>query len=324
MLVIGEAIIDIVITGTSREEHVGGSPANVALGLGRRGVDVTLLTQLGRDPRGHAIIEHLENSGVTVQSGATDLPTSTATARIGNDGQATYTFDVHWNEIHPETDVTPAVIHTGSIAAFLQPGASSIHQFLAHTRADEITFDPNIRADVIGSLENAWSAFEALTHRATVVKLSDQDAAWLFPGSSIEEVATRLLQMGPRLVAVTRGEHGAVLANHSHLVKIAAARVKPVDTIGAGDTFMASLIHSVLHKGSARLDISTLEKIGAAAVHASALTVSRRGADLPWEYELPTSSLATVGSIQSSIKRSIEIQTIPTGSASTDEDPRLQ
>jgi fructokinase len=63
-LVIGEALIDIVETSGGASEHVGGSPANVALGLGRRGVDVTLLTQFGADPRGAAIESHLSASRV--------------------------------------------------------------------------------------------------------------------------------------------------------------------------------------------------------------------------------------------------------------------
>ncbi|KQZ07193.1 hypothetical protein ASD19_12580 [Microbacterium sp. Root53] len=286
VLVIGEALIDIVESETGTVEHVGGSPANVALGLGRRGVDVALLTQLGDDERGRAITQRLTESGARVLPESTiGHPTSTARARLAADGSAEYEFDIAWDAL-PPVALVPRLVHTGSIAAFLEPGASSIRDLLARTGAADVTFDPNIRADLLGAHDEAFAAFEAVSRLSTVVKMSDEDAAWLFPGRAIDEVLGAVLALGPRVVAITQGAAGATLATADDRVHVPPVRVRAVDTIGAGDTFMASLIHSTLARGGTTPDRAALERMGADAVRAAAITVSRAGADLPWANEL--------------------------------------
>ena len=286
VLVIGEALIDIVDDGTGATEHVGGSPANVALGLGRRGVSVALLTQIADDARGGAIIEHLDASGVDVlPESLAAASTSFAAAQIGADGQAEYTFEVQWNRFEPPA-ASARIVHTGSIAAFMEPGATSVRQALEQSGATEITFDPNIRPDLVGDHEATVASFERIAGLASVVKLSDQDAAWLYPRRTAAAVIESVLRLGPRLVVMTLGAAGAILATRSESVRIPAVDVHAVDTIGAGDTFMASLIHSLLERGSADLGARDLETIGRAAARAASVTVSRAGANLPWKSEL--------------------------------------
>lgn len=287
VVVIGEALIDIVESRDGTTEHVGGSPANVALGLGRRGVGVALVTQLGRDDRGARIAAHLEESGVVVprESFAADA-TSTARARIASDGQASYVFDLAWDPFEVPADLRPRVLHTGSVAAFLEPGATSVREALGDTSASEVTFDPNIRPALVGEHAAAFAAFEATSRLSTVVKLSDEDAAWLYPGAAPDAVVDAILALGPRLVAVTLGGEGAIIATSTERLTIPAEKVAVVDTIGAGDTFMASLVASVAASGSADLDRDALERIGGDAIRAAVLTVSRAGADLPWAREL--------------------------------------
>ncbi|KQP67988.1 hypothetical protein ASF40_19530 [Microbacterium sp. Leaf288] len=286
VLVIGEALIDIVQSGSGRTEHVGGSPANVALGLGRRGAKVGLLTHLADDPRGHTIVRHLEASNVHILAESISAATtSTAVATIGPDGQAEYDFDVMWDVRAPDA-VNPRVVHAGSIAAFLEPGATTVQDLLRHTAAKEVTFDPNIRPALIGGHTVALAVFQEMTRLGTVVKMSDEDAVWLYPELAADDVLDAVLGLGARMVAITLGSEGAIIANAEHRVRIPALPVTAVDTIGAGDTFMAALIHAVLGIGSENLDRPTLEHVGRAAVAAAAITVSRTGADLPWAHEL--------------------------------------
>jgi fructokinase len=149
-----------------------------------------------------------------------------------------------------------------------------------------LPFDPNVRSAIIGAHEVAFPRFEAMARLATVVKMSDEDAAWLYPGASPDEVLEAVLALGPRLAAITLGSEGAIIVNSGHRVFVPAVPVTAVDTIGAGDTFMSSLVHAVLDGGSTGLDRPALERIGGDAVAAAALTVSRPGADLPWADEL--------------------------------------
>ncbi|MFJ6651495.1 carbohydrate kinase [Microbacterium sp. NPDC091313] len=285
VLVVGEALIDVVERGSSVVEHVGGSPANVALGLARLGVSAALLTQIGRDERGAAIVEHLRASGVSVlDESFSSERTSTARARIAADGQADYVFDIAWETFEPPRGLRPRVLHTGSIAAFLPPGADVVRRMLAESDAQYVTFDPNVRPALLSSQAHSRSVFDATARLAHTVKMSDEDAAWLFPGRDLRAIIDHVLELGATIVAITRGRHGALLASStSEAVEVPAVDVQQVDTIGAGDTFMASLIHSLL---SVPAPGDRLEELGTAAVSAAAITVSRAGADLPWAHEL--------------------------------------
>ena len=131
-LVIGEALVDVVVHpgGAAPTAHPGGSPANVAVGLARLGVPTTLHSDYGSDEHGRSIATHLAASGVaTTPSTVGDRPTSLATARIAADGAATYEFAVTWDPAPVEARGY-AVVHTGSIGAALEPGASTVEEAL--------------------------------------------------------------------------------------------------------------------------------------------------------------------------------------------------
>lgn len=288
ILVIGEALMDIVVGPDGvGHEHPGGSPMNVALGLGRLGVPVELLTSLGADPRGAVIRRHLEGSGVRVRPESYgDRPTSTALARRAPGGEVSYEFDIVWDI--PEITVPLGVdhVHLGSISAFLEPGAARIRSFLRGAQGAKVSFDPNIRPAIVGERRLVIERFEEIARMSTVVKLSDEDARWLYPGAAMPELLDRLLELGPELVAVTRGGSGAALATTRTRIDVPAATAAVVDTIGAGDTFMASLLASIADLGGLDLDERQLSSIGRGAARAAGITVSRAGAELPYAYEL--------------------------------------
>ena len=148
-LVIGEALVDVVVrTDGSSEAHPGGSPANVAIGLGRLGRDVELLAYLGDDDNGAMVREHLAASQVALADGSMSAPaTSIATANLDESGAATYQFELEWAvaaEAAPLPD--PLVVHTGSIAAVLAPGAQEVRRIVASFRdGATVTYDPNAR-----------------------------------------------------------------------------------------------------------------------------------------------------------------------------------
>lgn len=290
VLVVGEALIDIVERDGERVEHVGGSPANVALGLGRLGIDVDLLTQVAEDDRGRRIIAHLERSGARVLNASPAASrTSTALARIMPDGHAEYEFDVIWDALALEAGRLDApIVHTGSLAAFVEPGAGSVRELLTRLSPREVTFDPNIRPALLGSHGEAFPLFERMARLSTVVKMSDEDAAWLYPGRSVDEVVASVVELGPHLVMVTLGGEGAVIANRDHVVRIPVPPTSVVDTVGAGDTVMASVLAALVRTPSRTADRRDMEAIGQDAVRAAAVTVSRAGADLPWASELRT------------------------------------
>lgn len=292
-LVIGEALIDEVVTGDGVERHPGGSPANVAVGLARLGVPTDFHTTLGHDSDGALVAEHLAAVGVRLTPGSwTDAPTSVATARIGADGSAGYVFRVSWAPTEPPSAGPAELVHTGSIAAFLGPGAEVVRAAMTRARAGGAvtTFDPNIRPALLPDAPASRRIFAALAAQSDIVKLSDEDADFLFPGAPLAAVLDELVSSGVRVAAVTRGAGGALLASGQHSAVVDSVPTAVADTVGAGDTFMAALIWALCFEGIAPADGAPfaetitedrLAEAGRAAAHAAAITVSRVGADLP-------------------------------------------
>jgi fructokinase len=198
--------------------------------------------------------------------------TAVATAELDASGAATYVFDIGWDLGEVPQHRRPDWLHVGSIATVLQPGARQVAKLVASYRGScPISFDPNCRPLLTPVPD--LPAVEALVAQCDVVKLSDEDAAFLLPGVPPEEVLRRWRALGPRLVVVTRGAAGA-LALTDDLVEVPVPDGDPVvDTVGAGDTFMAGLIAT---RGGS-LDL---------AARASRVVVSRVGADPPWAREL--------------------------------------
>ena len=300
-LVIGEALVDVVIHPQGRRtEHPGGSPANVALGLGRLGRPVDLLTWLAPDAYGARVTSHLAASGVRVLTGnRSPLATPVAMAHIDETGQASYKFDLTWElpTAWDDDDVAPIVVHTGSIATTLQPGGPAVLREVTKRRpTSTVTYDPNARPALMGTPAEALAVIDQFVGVADVVKASDADLQWLYPGREPGEVAAEWARSGPAVVVVTLGEHGALAATSSGLqLHIPAVKVQVVDTVGAGDSFMSGLIDGLwtagLLGGANRaalqaIDEQTLRTILERCIRIAAVTVSRAGANPPSRSEL--------------------------------------
>jgi fructokinase len=292
-LVVGEALVDVIVGESGAAEHAGGSPANVAFGLARLGDRVTLLTQLGADARGAMITRHLESAGVEVLATGADLPTSTATATIGTDGSASYDFDVTW-DVDIADAPTADVVHVGSIGALATPGADEVRLLVTVRRASSlITFDPNIRPALLG--DHAWvvARVEHLVVLSDIVKVSSDDLEWLYPASTPVASAMRWSTIGGPLIALTNGGAGVTAFWHGARIDLPGWPVAVIDTIGAGDTFMAALLDALgrtlpalereLFGGLATEAVTDALQW---AVAAAAMTVSRPGADLPTRAEV--------------------------------------
>lgn len=300
VLVVGEALIDIVCRpGEQGDASPGGSPANVALGLGRLGNDVTLLTQLGDDLYGETVRAWLGDADVEVIAVDAER-TATATATVDASGVATYEFDLDWSLVglNPASTGVPEAgfTHTGSIAALVEPGASRVREMLVEKKAVSlISFDPNVRPTLLSDHAAAIRDIEAFVSSADVVKASEEDLAWLYPGSEPAEIARTWLARGPGIVVITLGEHGAFAVSSAGLVQVPAITTSVADTVGAGDAFMSALIHGLIERefngaqSRVRLggiDSDALESLLAFAVRAAAIAVSRPGADPPTLSEL--------------------------------------
>ncbi len=300
VLVAGEALIDIVhpVDGES-SEHVGGSPANVAVGLSRLDHPTRLATHIGRDERGERITAYLSQRGVTLTEGSDGAHhTPTAEATVDADGVATYEFDLQWQL--PQVDLDEiGHVHTGSIAATLDPGGQQVVDLIERARVGAtVSYDPNARPSIMGSVRDARQRIEDCIGRSDVVKCSTEDVDWLYDGAPVHEVVREWGRLGPGLVIVTQGGDGAIvhLSESGETATVPARRVDVKDTVGAGDSFMAGLISGLLDEGllgstdaRARLattEMTAVQRAVARGVATASYTVVRAGAASPTRADL--------------------------------------
>ncbi len=300
VVVVGEALIDIVVpTSGEVAEHVGGSPANVAIGLARLGHDTRLATHIGTDERGRRIAGLMTAEAVQLLPGSdTAGRTPTATARLDANGAASYDFDLEW-ALDPTTVEVPAGahLHTGSIAATISPGGAAVAQVVAAARhRATISYDPNARPSLMGDPAGARAVVERLVGLADVVKASDEDIRWLYGAEPLTQVLAHWATLGPSVCAVTQGGEELVVLAAGELQRYPTLPTPVVDTVGAGDSFMAGLLSGLLDAGllggpeaRERLRFAHWPAIDAAvgrALACAAITVSRAGANPPTRAEL--------------------------------------
>lgn len=302
IVVAGEALIDLVPASASGSEpdallpRRGGGPYNTAIALGRLGSSVGFCSRVSSDRFGTELLGELSADGVDtalVQRGPE--PTTLAVAEIGADGSAGYRFYVEGtaDRLFELPDALPdgvRALSLGTCSLVLEPGASAYEALLRRESARGVftTLDPNIRADLIPDPEAYRARFRNWLPYVSLLKLSVEDAAWL-GGEPRDWPAA-----GPGAVVLTRGGDGLTVLTRAGEWSVPAERVDVVDTIGAGDTVNAALLHRLDRHGAlspdalAALSPEAWRDILSYAARAAAVTCSRPGAQPPYPAELPS------------------------------------
>lgn len=295
VLCLGEALVDVVNRNGDVSEHVGGSLLNVACGLARLNCPTALAAWWAHDARGTMITEHLDAHGVQIVPGSQGAQrTTVAQALLDDQGRATYEFDLLWDVPELPTSEQIRHLHIGSIAAILQPGANKVLAAAKRmSMTGTVSYDPNARPAIMESPEKVLGRIEELITLSDVVKASEEDLEWLYPGTQTEEVMRRWIRLGAALAITTRGPWGAyaMLSSDRDMLVIDPMNIEMVDTVGAGDSFMGGLLSGLLDAGllgdaaaKRRLREATWTQVQPAlhrATVTSALTVSKAGAYAP-------------------------------------------
>jgi fructokinase len=180
------------------------------------------------------------------------------------------------------------VLHIGTLVTMIEPGSSVLYDWAMEVaELAPIVFDPNIRPSVQPDRDLYEAAVEKWAALSAVIKVSDDDLAWLFPGQSIDDVANRWINDGAFLVVVTKGANGIVGYTAEARVEVPGVKVEVVDTVGAGDTVGAIVVEAMLTHGLIELRGDLLRSVLARAASAAAITCSRKGAQPPYKHELP-------------------------------------
>ena len=303
LVVCGEALIDLVPDGSGGyAARPGGSPANVAVGLGRLGFDVALFARLAGDRFGAVLREHLGTSGVRLDLAVhSTAPTTLAVVHLDPYGVAGYDFyidgcaDGTWrHEDLPAALPGTGALHASGALALPVPALGAVlDELLTREKPRRVlTFDPNIRPPLIRDEALVRARLTRWLGLTDLVKASAEDLAWIAPGEPVEEVAARWRRRGPAVVVVTRGDKGAYAVGPAGPVDLPGVPVDVVDTVGAGDAFMAGLLAALERAGQltrpglAGLSGPALTAALTYAQRVAAYTCGRAGANPPWADEL--------------------------------------
>ncbi|TXS61810.1 carbohydrate kinase [Streptomyces sp. me109] len=299
IVVAGEALIDLVPQGTGALVPLrparGGGPYNTAVALGRLGSPTVFCSRISHDAFGEALLSGLREAGVdvsSVQRGAE--PTTLAVATVAPDGSAAYSFYVEGtaDRLFTAPDRLPEAVRAvsfGTVSLVLEPGASAYEALLRSAAAQGVftALDPNVRAGLIPDADAYRARFRSWLPSVSLLKLSEEDARWL--GGTPRE----WLACGPAAVVITRGGDGlTVFTREGGVHSVPGEPVEVVDTIGAGDTVNAALLHGLAARDAlspaavADLDAGEWTELLGFAARAAAVTCSRAGAQPPYAAEL--------------------------------------
>jgi fructokinase len=297
----GEALYDLVLQGTAEDlhGHPGGGPFNTARTLGRLERPVAYLGRLSDDCFGQRLEALLTGDGVSLESVVrTEDPTTLALAEVDDDGVARYRFYERGTAapgLTPEAalEALPArvdMLHVGTLGLVLEPVATALEGVVERLAPSAlVAVDPNCRPWVVSDAEAYRGRIRSVLRHAHVLKVSEEDVAFLEPHRSAVEAVRSLLEYGPSVGLLTRGPNGALVITRTAEVAVPAPRAKVVDTIGAGDAFGGGFLAWWSERGLGRDELGNIDLVVEATGFAclvAAKTCARPGASPPWRHEL--------------------------------------
>ena len=307
ILVGGENLMDMIQIDNQNENALfeavpGGSPYNLAMAAGRQGVKVGYVTPISKDTNGEQLAQNLLNSNVSLLGPRVTAPTSLAMVNIEN-GIPSYSF---YREGTAERIITldtlsknitseVSIFHIGSLALTGGEDALVWEEFVKRTRENnvKVSLDPNVRPSLIAEPDVYRQRIKNLMTEVDILKLSDEDLLWLFNDSADETNALAELEIGARaeILIVTKGSQGSAIFHEKKWHELPSHPVEKLsDTVGAGDTFMASVLAWVMKKQKlnelALLELNEKKELLNYAAKAAALNCEKQGCNPPWENEL--------------------------------------
>jgi fructokinase len=293
-----EALIDLIVDPDGQvDPRLGGAGFNVTRAVARLGLPVAYLGRLSGDRFGQLLRADLGRHGVRIAVEAPSAaPTTLALVDLDPVGVPSYHFYLDGTSaaaVGPGEAVLPegtTAVHVGSLCLVMEPvGTSTEHMVLNAPDGVTVMLDPNVRPSAITSRQAHLDRLTRILRRADIVKVSTEDLAYLFPGQDAAAAAAQLLESGPACVVVTDGGAPVRAFAGGQQIQADVPAAPVVDTVGAGDAFGGAFLVWWTGNGLDRSDLGDPDAVrGAtrAAILASVVACTRRGAEPPWAYEL--------------------------------------
>jgi fructokinase len=294
--VCGEALIDLIPRGEQKVAIVGGGPANTAKALARLGFDSYFIDGISTDSFGGMIKDQLLHDGVNLKyAHYSDKQTCTADVSLDKAGVASYvftidgtaTFDFTNDWLPSPEEIKPVVLQIGTLATIVQPAADVLLEWAKRVaKVAPIVFDPNVRSSVLPDRPKYQEAIAKWAAISEVIKVSEDDLAWLYPEQDQIAIAEEWIKGGSTLVIITKGSYGIIGVTKDDVVSVPGVKIEVVDTVGAGDTVGAIVVEAIVERGLKVITGDVLRKVLVRATKAAAITCSRAGANPPTRAEI--------------------------------------
>lgn len=296
IITIGEALIDFTPVGEDGNEDVvcrntGGSPANVAVQASTLGGDCGFIGKVGDDNFGHYIKNTLETRGVDTRGLVLDPKADTTLAFVHHDeaGHRYYTFYRHpgadtllnYLEIDFSFIDSCDIFHFGSLSLTNEPSRSAVIRAVEYAKANgkTVTYDPNYRESLWISEDAAVFAMKSVLQYVDIIKLSEDEMKMLTDCEKLLQGIATLLKTGIRVVIITQGPRGCIVASRGKIEYLPTYDVEVIDTLGAGDSFFGAFLYKLSESSKHIQDVSIDELMSFAdfANASGALTASKHG-----------------------------------------------
>ena len=291
VIALGELLVDLAERAKDENGYPtlaanpGGAPGNFLAALSAYGKKTAFLAKVGDDTFGHLLTGTMRRAGIDTRGILISPDTFTTLAFVTFDahGDRSFAFarkpgadtQLRWEEIDPAMLAESRVFHFGSLSCTDEPARTATQKAAAYARAHGrlVTYDPNYRAPLWKTEQEAREQILWGLSQADIVKISDEETQFLWDCSP-EEGAERVLALGAKLVMVTLGPKGCLLKNKQADFSCGCPKVHPIDTTGAGDIFGGSAVSRFLELGKApealtRDDLAYMARYAAAAASLS-------------------------------------------------------
>ena len=295
---LGELLIDFTCVTTDGEgyptmaAHPGGAPANFLAAAAKFGAKTAMIGKVGNDTFGKLLLSTLKNAGIGTDAMVVDdhVFTTLAFVTLDETGDREFSFArkpgadtcLRYEEIDLSVIDRARVLHFGTLSLTGEPARNATYQAVAYAKARGklITFDPNLRRPLWDDLSVCKEQMIWGLRQADVVKISDEEVAFLFGLAPEDGAAHILTEFGVKLVFVTCGANGCYYRNAKAAGFVPSLQnIHVVDTTGAGDIFGGSAVWQLLQTGKKpeELGDEALVSITAFASKAAGLSTTRPG-----------------------------------------------
>lgn len=297
IIALGELLIDFTEAGKSSsgkklfEQNPGGAPANLLTVAAHMGYQTEFIGKVGADMHGDFLKKTLEEEGIGTRYLIQDESffTTLAFVEIAENGERHFSFSrkpgadtqLRAEELNQQLLENCKIFHFGALSLTNEPSRTATIEAVKGAKAAGvlISYDPNYRESLWFDKQTAVSQMKSMIPYADIMKVSDEELVLLTGVEDYNKAVTQLLELGPKLVAVTLGSDGVLLAREYKREKVEGFKVNAIDTTGAGDSFWGGFLSEYL-KQEKSLEEFTWEEIKNCAVYGNAtaaLCVQRRG-----------------------------------------------